>query len=449
MFTACALLAVVLTIGTAAPVFAADEPTFEAGFAKQDITPPVGMPMWGYGDRHADLSEGVLDPLWARAVVLRAGDDKLALVGTDLGRGPTIAMMEVIRDRLRSEAGIEHVIISGSHSHHGPVIELTDRPGYGAGKFDVAVQYAKELPGKLIDLILAADAQLQPARLGVGIKNVALNRNRHTKRQPKSTEPMLAVVRFDATDGSPICVLVNFAAHPTMIESKILKYSADYPGAMHKAIADELGIESMFMQGAAGDQSANPPQGTSGHEQFGAVLGREVAEIARSIETAVPAEPSIVGQVDRFTFGSRIDFNNPWIEVAYGRAFFPELIKNFAEEMKGGVPAELNTVVLNGEIALVSGSGEYFCNHSNRLKERSYLPHTLFFGYANGHNLYFPTIEAVSEGGYGADPPVSPVELGAGEQMMNQALINIYTLTGQIAPPPRVPSGDAASATSD
>ena len=100
--------------------------------------------------------------------------------------------------------------------------------------------------------------------------------------------------------------------------------------------------------------------------------------------------------------------------------------------LKRGVPPELNTILLNKEIALVGGSGEFFCNHALRLKERSYVPYTLFFGYCNDHYLYFPTIEAVSEGGYGADPSVSPVEVGAGEKMMNQALVNIYSMLGRI-----------------
>ena len=97
-------------------------------------------------------------------------------------------------------------------------------------------------------------------------------------------------------------------------------------------------------------------------------------------------------------------------------------------EFEYGNCPELNTILLNEEIALVGASGEFFCDHSNRLKERSLLPTTLFFGYCNGHNLYFPTIEAVSLGGYGADSTVAPVEIGAGEEMMNRALINIYTL---------------------
>ena len=85
------------------------------------------------------------------------------------------------------------------------------------------------------------------------------------------------------------------------------------------------------------------------------------------------------------------------------------------------------------DLALVGGSGEFFCNHSNRLKQRSYVNDTLFFGYCNGHHMYFPTIEAASEGGYGADATVSPAEIGAGEQIMNRALINIYEMTGKFS----------------
>jgi hypothetical protein len=118
--------------------------------------------------------------------------------------------------------------------------------------------------------------------------------------------------------------------------------------------------------------------------------------------------------------------------AAYGQAFFPELIRNFAEDYKDGMHPELTTVVINRDIALVGGAGEFFSNHAVRLRDRSYVKQTLFFGYCNGYMNYFPTIEAVSEGGYGADAPVSPAQIGAGEEMMNRALINIYTLLGKI-----------------
>lgn len=409
------------------------EAHFRVGFGKRDITPEAKLPMWGYGARHSLPARGTLDPLYAKVIVIHAGGDKLALVGLDLGRGPTRQMMAQIRTTIGEQAGIEHVMICGSHTHHGPVIELTDRNGYGKGKFDDAVAYAQHLPVLITEAILEADRNAQPARMGIAkTSELNLNRNRHTKRKAKPTDPMLAVMRFDDETGQPIAVLVNFAAHPVMTEGADLRYSADYPGFLQNEVENVLGTNCVFMQGAAGDMSPNPGENLRGPKQFGEALADHVLRLAESAETSKPAHPSVAGRVDRFLFASRVDFSSPLTVLAYEAAFFPELVRNFVDAMKDGVPAELNSVLLNGEIALVGGSGEFFCNHSNRLKERTYLPHTLFFGYCNGHQLYFPTIEAASEGGYGADPRVSPVEVGAGEKMMSRALINIYTMAGKL-----------------
>jgi hypothetical protein len=416
-----------------ASAIAAEPNAFRAGSAEQEITPPAGLPMWGYGARHDMLSEGALDPLMAKAVVIAAGDDKLAIVGIDLGRGPTGAMMKTIRREIAEKAGIHHVLITGSHTHHGPVIELTDEPGLGKGKFDPAVAYSQKLPSLLVDAIVNADRNMKPARIGVASRSVPLNRNRQSKREPKATDPMLAVIRLDDADGKPIAVVVNFAAHPVMTDPKILKYSADYPGFLKKKVESELGTRCVFMQGAAGDMSTNPGGGPPGPQGFGETLAGHVIELARAVATEVPTNPAIKGTVDTFHFGSRVDLGNPLVVALYSRNFFPELVGNFVREFAKGLTVELDTVLINGELALVGAPGEFFCNHANRLKARSYIKHTLFFGYCNGHAMYFPTIEAASEGGYGADPGVSPVELGAGERMMDRALLNIYRLQGKFA----------------
>ena len=95
---------------------ASDGDEFRVGAADKEITPPPGIPMWGYGPRHDKPSEGTLDPLMAKAIVIAAGDDKVADVGTDLGRGPTEAMMAIIRKNLAEKAGIRHVMISGTRT---------------------------------------------------------------------------------------------------------------------------------------------------------------------------------------------------------------------------------------------------------------------------------------------------------------------------------------------
>jgi hypothetical protein len=416
---------------------AGDAGGFRVGAGERDITPPAGIPMWGYGARHDRPSEGALDPLMAKAVVIAAGDEKVALVGIDLGRGPTEVMMNVIRREIAEKAGIRHVLIVGSHTHHGPVIELTDEEGLGKGKFDAAVAYSKDLPGMLIGAILDADKQLAPARIGVVTEAVGLNRNRQSKREPKATDPTLAVVRFDDEAGKPIAVLVNFAAHPVLTDPKVLKYSADYPGFLKNKVEAELGTKCVFIQGAGGDMSANPGDGPKGPKGFGETLADHVVALARAAKTETPRSPSVKGTVDTFHLKTRVNLRNPLVALAYERSFFPELSRNYAKLYGDGLAAELNTVLINGDLAIVGASGEFFCNHANRLRARSYVKDTLFFGYCNGHGMYFPTIEAASEGGYGADPGVSFAELGAGERMMDQALINLYKLQGKFAGEPR------------
>jgi hypothetical protein len=405
---------------------------FKAGAARHDITPKEPVPMWGYGARHDALSTGVLDPLYAAALVIQAGTNKLAIVGLDLGRSPAEKSLQAIRQRIKAEAGIEASFIAGSHTHHGPVLELTDEPGKGQGKFAAALRYYKEMEDGIVAAILEANGRLAPARLATGsVKLDSFNRNRHTKIEPKPSDRDLAVMRLDDQAGKPLAIVVNFTGHPTTIPAETLKFSADYVGAMKATVEQETGATTIFMQGAAGDQSVN--QGTnSGYQAFGRALGREVVKLASGLTPGEVARPSLVVKEDRFKFPSRTDLSNPLVLAAFGKAFFPELVPNFADEYADGVRPRLTVALLNGDIALVGVSGEFFSNHSLRLKERARVKQLFFFGYCNGYHQYFPTIEAVAEGGYGADSPVSPAAVGAGEQIMNTALLWIYQMLGKI-----------------
>ena len=116
--------------------------------------------MWGYGDRHAELSRGTLDPLEAAAVVFQVGKSKLAIVGLDLGRSPSEPSLQRIRDRIKSEAGIEQSFIAGSHTHHGPVLELVDEKGKGKRRFDAAIRYYQLMEDRIVEAIIEADKAL-------------------------------------------------------------------------------------------------------------------------------------------------------------------------------------------------------------------------------------------------------------------------------------------------
>ena len=77
-------------------------------------------------------------------------------------------------------------------------------------------------------------------------------------------------------------------------------------------------------------------------------------------------------------------------------------------------------------------SGEFFCGHALALKRRARLGHLLFLGYCNDYHQYFPTIEAAAEGGYGTERYVGTAEVGAGERVMDRALVRLYQLRGAL-----------------
>jgi len=410
----------------------ANEPVLKAGAAKRDITPQEPVPMWGYGERHAELSKGTLDPLEAAAVVLQVGKSKLAIVGLDLGRSPSESSLQRIRERIKSEAGIEQSFIAGSHTHHGPVLELNDEKGKGKGRFDASIRYYQLMEDRIVAAIVEADKALVPVKLASGVRELdGFNRNRHTKLQPPPVDRTLAVLRFDdATTGAPVAVIVNFTGHPTSISAKTLEFSADYVGAMKRTVEKEFGGTTVFMQGASGDISIN--KGERGdHTEFGAALGREVVKLASSLSPTLPNKASLVVKEERFRFDSRTDLGNPLVRVAYAVAFFPELIANFVDEYADGVRPRLTVALLNGDIAMVGASGEFFCEHAMRLRSRARTGGLFFFGYCNGYHQYFPTIEAAAEGGYGADNQVAPAEVGAGERLMNSALTWLFQMQGK------------------
>jgi neutral ceramidase len=416
------LTTVVLWLIIASRAAAAQD--LQAGAAKTDITPPIGYSMWGYGARHDGPSTGILDHLHARALVLGVGDERIALVSLDLGRAPTRQSMAAIRARVKAAAGIEHLFVVGSHTHHGPVIELRNWP-------DPKNPYVVQLEQKLADVILEAARTMVPARLGVASKQVPYNRNRHSKLPEKPVDHELLVLRVETTNGKAIAHAVNFAAHPTMHSAQVFKFSADYPGALAEVVEKESGAPCLFLQGAAGDLSPNPGE-NHGPEKFGQALGKEVLALAKTIQCTDAAQHSLQVREDDFQFKSRTDFSSLLIKAMFVQAFFKDLVDFYIAEYRDGIRPHLTTALLDGKIGLVGVSGEFFCGHSLNLKRRARLDHLFFMGYCNDYHQYFPTIQGAAEGGYGADPQVSPVEVGAGERMMDRALIHLYKMRGKL-----------------
>lgn len=406
----------------AIPTLAAADDALRAGVATTEITPPVGMPLWGYASRRDTPSTGVRDPLWAKCVVLESGTERIAIVGLDLGRPPTRSSTASIRRRL-SPHSIHHIFLVASHSHHGPVMELDNLP-------NPQNPYTRQIETKICDLVVKAVREVRPARLYVASSIVPLNRNRQSKKPDAPVDQNLTVARVESADGTVLATLVNFAAHPTTLPAKLLEFSADYPGVLARRVETETRAPCLFLQGASGDLSAN----ATGTDAMGEALAKAV--IALTPELKPLNDFALRATREEFSFRGTVDLRDPLVRLALTRGFFPNLVDFYSKEYRDGVRPELTVATIGDRLNLVGISGEVFCSHALSLRRRARDQELMFFGCCNDYQQYFPTIEASAEGGYGTVAPIAVAEPGAGERMTDRALIHLLRLRGKLPPSP-------------
>lgn len=401
-----------------------------AGASMVDITPPPGLPLWGYGGRRDLPSKEARDNFEVSALVIefnpvaagKSSPDRLAFIGMDMGRAPGRSTMKKIRAAVRARAGVENLFLVASHTHHGPCMELE--------KSGPTSKYIDSLVDRIATAAASAVKALKPAKMAVVTRDVDLNRNRHSRRKNAPVDKSLVVLRVVGLDDSSIATVVNFAAHPTTLPAFLMNYSADYPGILKDLVEKALGGTCIFLQGAAGDLSVKTSGGDT--RAYATELAKQVVSLARTAKPEIPARAGIKVRTEEFRFSEmRVDLNDKLTYLKYSLAFFKDIVDAYIEEYSRGVRPELTVAVLNGEVAIVGVSGEVFCGHAIGLRKRSGFKSLLFLGYCNGYHQYFPTREAVGEGGYGADPLVSPVEIGAGERIMDRALFYLRSLGGK------------------
>ncbi len=421
-----------LSVTTAAPEA---PPVFKAGFATRDITPKGNMPMWGYAifNRPENMSTGADAPLHAKALVFEAGKDKVAVVGMDTGRAPNEPSVDRIREAVKQRAGVDHVLLGGSHTHHGPALELVKIPGKDQSHLEAAWTYYARLEEDLAGVIVEAAENAVPAKWGWAVGKTKVNRNRHTDEEPIPIDDELIVLRVEDLEGKPIAITVSFAGHPTNRIPKLNKFHPDFPGIMMDMVQKERQTNCMFLQGAAGDMQCDMNDAewekVNWDGKIAVRLAAEVLELEARVKTHVPENPAIAGTRNTFDFPLRVDLADEKLLKQLKFAFEEEFAASYSAKYAGNrMHPRLNTVLLNGELALVGASGEFFSGLANTLKRAIDKPEIIFVGYCNGHDLYFPTERAFEQGGYGANHASAWVSPGCPEKMIEKAIENVRAM---------------------
>lgn len=228
-----------------APRAASSDDELQAGFAETDITPRVKeKTVYMAGFSHNRKATGVHDPLEARAVVLKQGQEKIALVSVDL-IGFFHPQVESVRQRL---PGFSYVLVSSTHNHEGP-----DTLGlWGASPFKSGVDadYVAEVEKQIVAAVKAADADCKvvAARIGSARAPELL----HDAREPYVKHDELVALEFRDKDDKTAGIVVQWNCHPETLGDKNTLLSADFVGATVKAFRDKHRCPVLYLTGTVG-----------------------------------------------------------------------------------------------------------------------------------------------------------------------------------------------------
>jgi neutral ceramidase len=250
-------------------------------------------------------------------------------------------------------------------------------------------------------------------------------------------DPTVTILRIDTAKGDPLAILINYACHPVVLGSDNPQYSADFPGITNRVVEKSLGgkVESFFVQGAPGDINpyyANTPIAQDAiklRDWTGERLGQEAARVAKSIHTESDPTASIDFREETMHFKLRWDPEQ--FHAALLKTLGPKTLELMGSPIHPVVDARVTAVLIDKQIAIASVPGEAFVYFQENWRARCPVPTALFFGYTNGYHGYFPTIRAASRGGYGAASASTWVEVGAGERIVDWAVIQTYQMLGR------------------
>ena len=423
--------------------------TLRAGFARRDITQPIGSPAT-LGLR-VTITE-IWDPLSATACVVEADGERAAIVGLDLC-GLLAASHRTIRERVAAVTGgaipADRVILNASHSHSAPY--LSDELQEILRPLGLRLQddkYAALLPDLVAEAVVEAADRAVPATPHMGrgrVERVAANRR---PRRPDGTvvhrygrppqelrelpegliDPDVAVVRFSDARGGAVGALMVYACHPTASSVGTPPYvSADFPGHARTALEGEYGHPFVFLQGCAGNEGTGKwVSGTAWDDTV--AMGARLAEgVAAGLEAARPVRdaglrfgvsslsldldpfPPIAQMERQLEEATREDSFGPI--VAVGDAL---VVARRLDERR---QATISAVTFGSDLALAVLPAETFLEHGLAVRAGSPFRDTIVAAYNDNTLQYIPTREAFPDGEYEVNGGWRYIQAGEGERM--------------------------------
>ena len=396
-----------------AVVEAKENTTYQVGVAAVDVTPEYPIRLRGYSGRSTE-SEGIVQRLWAKALVIQSPQRAPALLITlDNCLVPAYLRNE-LASRLQQRIGLEpdRFAITATHTHSGPMLARMSETLYchplPESHRTRIERYTEELTGKLEKVAIEAWNDLQPARLFRAQGNVTFAQNRRTKGGAVDHDLPVLVAKDRA--GKVFAVYVSYACHCTTLSHN--KVSGDWAGYAQEQIQRAFpGAVALVSVGCGAD--ANPTRGGEDSDKTAATHGQEIGrEATRLIQYGLSP---ISGELDtRFSTVelqlAAIPSRAEWEQRAkqnserggtvgyHARVHLQRLDQG--EPIRSRVPLPVQTWTFADELAIVFLGGEVVVDYALRLKRGIDSKRVWINSYANDVPCYIPSERVLRDGGY-------------------------------------------------
>ncbi len=411
----------------------------KTGFARVDITPPLGLPLSGYFRRRP--AAGVLDPLEINALAVSDGENTFVLLTSDFSV-ITKDRCDIIRNRVSKRCGVpaDCVMVTALHQHTSLRISFADIIKDMMSEFDGFSDegYIELLYRKYEDAAVMAMDDMKDSTLSVGIRETAepisfirryIMKDGTLQTNPGSFDPSeidrmngtpdnnVRLVKF-AREGANDIALVSFATHPDVVGGD--RYSADWPGFARRFVEKELcGVSCVLLLGLQGDSNhldfIGGKRSGYDHARF---MGKQIADAVTAMWNST--EPLADGKVSceletvhlktRDIDESRIEEARAYCrEYDAGKIDIKAHLADVAEAKQIACHASSPKYravpiahISIGNISVVGFGGEPFTEYGEKI--RAFAPDRFVIGacLANGAAHYFPTKAAFNEGGFEA-----------------------------------------------
>ena len=370
-------------VGSPRPTLPPARTGLYVGIAKRNITPSSPVFLGGYGFGPGRRSTGVLSPIYVRAMVISNGEQTVAFASNETQgafaaykRGPfgLTDMRRVVAQATSGAISADHIVISSDHSHAGP-----DTTGVWGGLPNAYMEFLLE---QTVGAIVDAWNQMRPAELRVGaVDATELLRSQFAEPPNDRVDGELRILAaYDADEPQRLrALMINFAAHATVMGAGNTLISADWPGVVAEGSEAEWGLDGALVMVA--DVGRTQPADRGDLDEVPRLTeysGRVLAKVREAVAAASPLEGTAIAARQFFM---REPYANPLMDASVlasviSRSSQPPWLDNMAV-------GTLVSGIRVGEAFFAALPGEGYPAIQFELQQRVQAQKHFVFGLAN------------------------------------------------------------------